>query len=121
MIILAGIDEAGLGPTLGPLATACCALAVPDAWTPDSPWNEMETAFCRKWRKGETRAGVSDSKILYRTGGIAALELTVGAFARAVDAEAAPGPVLADCDTATRHPCYSGSVEPFPVHNDLTR
>ena len=112
MIILAGIDEAGLGPTLGPLVTASAALSVPEEWQPDTPWEKLASVFCRQWRKGETRAGVADSKVLYRTGGLGALELTVGAFA----ALAASSLVAVPTATGKRHPCYSCGLDPFPAH-----
>lgn len=116
MIILAGIDEAGLGPTLGPLVTASAALEVPEEWRPGTPWERLESAFCREWRKGETRAGVADSKVLYRTGGLGALELTVGAFARL--AGSASIPASGGNGRTKRHPCYSGRLEPFPAYTE---
>lgn len=118
MIVLAGVDEAGLGPTLGPLATAAAALFVPDAWEPGTPWDGLSGAFCRDWRRRETRTGVADSKILYRTGGLAALELTVGAFSLVANGRALPE---VDCGGASGirlHRCYSGGLEPFPVGNE---
>lgn len=123
MIVLAGIDEAGLGPTLGPLATACAALLAPASWRPDSPWVELSSAFCREWRKRETRAGVSDSKVLYRRGGMAALELTVGAFSLLAGGCACPTVDFpgVDDDSLAPHPCYSRSLAPFPAHNEAER
>lgn len=118
IVILAGIDEAGLGPTLGPLATASAALEAPDGWLADSPWEELADAVCRAWKKGETRVAVADSKILYNTGGLAALELTVGAFSLLVRGGRVTGPELfiADAGNEGPHPCYSRELDPFPVH-----
>lgn len=120
MMVLAGIDEAGLGPKLGPLATAAAAIEVPDDWTPDSPWGHLETAFCRQWRRGETRAVAADSKVVYRAGGMRAMELTVGAFS--ILANASPEPPLATpgvMEKGETHPCYSHSLRPFPAYTEM--
>ncbi len=117
-MILAGIDEAGLGPTLGPLATAAAALAVPDdGWTPESPWDRLDSAFCREWKKGERRAAVADSKLLYNTGGLAAFETTLGAFAALLaNGNPVPETTVADDGQAALHPCYSRGIAPFPAY-----
>ncbi len=126
--ILAGVDEAGLGPTLGPLASAAAALAVPDHWREDTPWRELAAGVVRDWRKRDPRLAVADSKVLYRTGGLREFEKTLGAFARAVDGSCLPSFSLADPGAPT-HPAYletSGPgnpqtppalpcLEPFPV------
>lgn len=118
-MILAGVDEAGLGPTLGPLTTAAAALAVPDGWRPDSPWDKLDGAFCREWKKGETRAAVADSKILYKSGGLAGFERTLGAFSSLLDdTNRTLSVTVADQDEAALHPCYSCGVERFPVNCD---
>ncbi|MCC8189660.1 MAG: hypothetical protein LIP77_03345 [Planctomycetes bacterium] len=111
MMILAGVDEAGLGPTIGPLVTAASGLAVPAAWLPEEPWTRLADAVCRAWRKGETRPAVADSKVVYAAGGRDALELTVGAFAVVVGS-----PVLAEPPAAEGcHPCYRWDMADFPA------
>lgn len=117
MMVLAGVDEAGLGPTLGPLATACGALLVPDDWRPETPWEALSDAVCRDWRKGERRIGVADSKILHRTGGLKALELAAGVFSLLANGSMAPALERGASDGVAAHPCYSGGLEPFPVEN----
>lgn len=116
MTILAGIDEAGLGPTLGPLVTASAALAVPGDWRPETPWERLADAAAASCCRGETRPVVGDSKAVFRTGGIAALELCVGAFSALANGSPAP-PLLEPEDAPSEtHPCYSGTLEPFPRH-----
>ncbi len=113
-MILAGIDEAGLGPNVGPLATACAAFRVPEGWLPESLWEKLSGVCCREWGGRGTRLGVADSKVLYTRGGLAALERTVGAFARC-----AGGPgfsvsgAFPDSGAVSpeAHPCYSRRLD----------
>lgn len=119
-LIVAGIDEAGLGPVVGPLATAAAALAVPDKWLPASPWEHLGSCVGKEWRRGDVRAVVSDSKILYKTGGLAAMELTLGALGWLIDGRGVPTLVVSE-GTGQRgiHPCYNKQLEPFPVYASL--
>jgi hypothetical protein len=78
-VILAGIDEAGLGPALGPLAVAAAALRVPDGWTPACPWRALAGAVKNGGGRGDGRLFVADSKVVFR-GGVDALERGVLAF-----------------------------------------
>ncbi len=115
-MILAGIDEAGLGPTLGPLATASAALETPAGREADSPWKMLDEIFCNEWKKGETRLAVADSKVLHRTGGLAAFEATLGAFSLLAHGSMTPRIAVADADAAPAHPCYTMAINPFPAY-----
>lgn len=115
-MILAGVDEAGLGPTLGPLVTASFALRCPDDWTPASPWTVLSEAFCR--RPGETPPPlpVCDSKLLYPRPGLACLEQAVGVFCHLIHGSPEPQPVACTPDRdAPLHPCYDGPPPAFPT------
>jgi ribonuclease HII len=69
LAILAGIDEAGFGPVLGPLAVTGVAFRVPDAQLGRCLWKTLcETCTDRSTRAGR-RLVITDSKKLYRSRG----------------------------------------------------
>lgn len=63
--IRAGIDEAGLGPILGPLTLGACALRVPEEL--DCPWKALASAVSADWRDDDEheRICVADSKVVF--------------------------------------------------------
>lgn len=68
-MIVAGIDEAGLGPVLGPLVMTSSAFGVPDEGGQWDLWEVLQRAVCRDLRgvrKG--RLAYADSKNLYHRG-----------------------------------------------------
>ena len=67
MAIIAGIDEAGLGPVLGPLVMCASVFEVPDALADRPLWDLLAPAVARKPpRKGKTAAlAIGDSKKLF--------------------------------------------------------
>lgn len=112
-MILAGIDEAGLGPTLGPLATASAVLSVPSGWEADSPWKHLAASVCARKARGDARFVVADSKVAYARNGLRGLEATVAAcLACAHDgAGRAALPVRwSECGTG------AGNPFPYPWH-----
>lgn len=66
-VILAGIDEAGYGPLLGPLTVAMTVLRI-NTWTAGQPapdcWSLLDAAVCRKPGDKRSRIPVGDSKKL---------------------------------------------------------
>jgi len=85
-MILVGIDEAGYGPTLGPLVVAATAFRVPDGQGPDPPnlWSHLRRSTTRK--PDGRRVPVDDSKKLYqRSKGVGHLEEGVLPFLGILD------------------------------------
>ena len=89
MPLIVGVDEAGYGPNLGPLVIAASAWRVPgDHAVHRSDVASVMAAFlcCERSPLGNARGaaagaaagpGIADSKIVYRNGGVAALERAV--------------------------------------------
>lgn len=67
MAILAGIDEAGLGPVLGPLVMCASVFEAPDAIADQPLWDSLAPAVTRKaGHKRKTAAlAIGDSKKLF--------------------------------------------------------
>lgn len=65
-MILAGIDEAGYGPLLGPLVLGCCAVRVEaDGEAIPDLWKLLKAAVCDKRDRTGRRLHVADSKKVY--------------------------------------------------------
>ncbi len=92
MAVLIGVDEAGVGPRLGPMVVAAVALRTPESCQPREPWRVLRRVVRRRHSRRDPRPAVGDSKEVYAAGGLHALDRTVRAF---VNAAAGPetGPV----------------------------
>lgn len=84
MPFLAGIDEAGYGPLLGPLVVSATLWRIERRDVQSDLWAELSECVRRKSGRGDGRIAVDDSKKVFdRKKGIATLERPVLAFASA--------------------------------------
>jgi len=63
--IVAGIDEAGLGPVLGPLVMCASVFEVPDDLVDQPLWDTLAPAVVRKAGRKSTALAIGDSKKLF--------------------------------------------------------
>lgn len=88
MAILAGIDEAGFGPLLGPLVVSCSAFSVEPELLEADLWQTLKRSVGKTRRHLAGRLLIADSKKAYdRAGGLGHLERTVLAVLRMMGAE----------------------------------
>ncbi|UCD51721.1 MAG: hypothetical protein JSW27_03640 [Phycisphaerales bacterium] len=87
MTILAGIDEAGFGPLLGPLVVSSCAFSVPSEAVQEDLWHLLRKSVGKTRKHLRGRLLVTDSKKAYRRAeGLGHLERSVLAALRCLDA-----------------------------------
>ncbi|UCC30384.1 MAG: hypothetical protein JSU86_19560 [Phycisphaerales bacterium] len=77
MALLAGIDEAGFGPLLGPLVVSGAVFRVPDCRLNHCLWETLRATCTATPDRSRHRLPIADSKRLYRSpGGLSRLERT---------------------------------------------
>lgn len=68
MAILIGIDEAGFGPTLGPLVVSGVAFRIPNVDLQRCLWSILAATCTKSSRDAGHRLTIADSKQVYRSG-----------------------------------------------------
>lgn len=85
MTILAGIDEAGYGPLLGPLVVSSAVFKVDDRALKSDMWRLLSESVSKEKRKLKGRFLITDSKKAYsRSTGISNIRRTVIGFLNAM-------------------------------------
>jgi len=123
--IIVGIDEAGLGPVLGPLVVSAAAISLPEELADSSMWELLAGAVTRKaGRRHDGAIAIDDSKKLYssrKAGGVAALERGVLAMLSAGGVGARSFRQLLEAvapqavKPLERYPWYSGRDQSLPM------
>jgi ribonuclease HII len=85
MTWIAGIDEAGYGPNLGPFVMTCIACRVPDSCAETDLWHLLRSAVRRAGDADDGRLFLDDSKRVYTARGLIGLERGVLSILRRAD------------------------------------
>lgn len=127
MKVLAGVDEAGLGPLLGPLVLGWSAFRLPE---PDADlWTLLDPVVARDVKRDADSVIVDDSKRVFRRNprGRKRLETTALSFLALLCEGRKPpgsardliqGSLAPDPELLARHPWYTCLPASLPQHQD---
>jgi hypothetical protein len=132
--VIAGIDEAGYGPRLGPLVTSAAALGIEGTIAgaglepPPCLWERLSGCVARPGRRSGRRLAVGDSKAIYSSGGrLDGLERATLAFAALAGSRGLaerPAELLAQLlsdrcrSSLAEHPWYADRGEQLPLDGE---
>ena len=116
MAIIAGIDEAGLGPTLGPLVVSAVAFRVADDRADACLWELLADVCTSDVRRTGHRLVIADSKKMFAGRKSLALLERAALIMHAIREDRSPGsararPTAARAHDAIEHPTASAPVE----------
>lgn len=125
MAIVAGIDEAGLGPIIGPLVVSVAVFRVPDAMADQCLWQALAGSVTRKGFRKSPALPVADSKTMHvRRDGVVHLERGVLGMLRQSGSAPASLPELLRLTAPPalgqmqRYPWYAETLLPLPRQAD---
>ncbi len=119
MVILAGIDEAGYGPLLGPLVVSVAAIQVPPDLLRADLWDLLEPAVAKQKKHLRGRLLVTDSKKAYTpASGIGHLRRTVLSCLAVMDSHTPPPKTAADL-LRCLCPDAAERLAAYPWHRNL--
>ncbi|MBI4221117.1 MAG: hypothetical protein HY607_00335 [Planctomycetes bacterium] len=127
MTIIAGIDEAGYGPLLGPMVVTITAFDVPDEKANCSLWDLLNDAISNDMKGKGQRLTVRDSKRLYNArNGLKPLENAALSFPRSKDLKITSFYQLLKnlscyhAETIAGYPWYAGKDYPLPLTTNVS-
>lgn len=127
MTIIAGIDEAGYGPLLGPMVVTITAFDVPDEKANCSLWDLLKDAISNDLKGKGQRLTVRDSKRLYNAQkGLKPLENAVLSFLWSKDLKTTSFYQLLKnllcyhAGTLAGYPWYAGKDFPLPLTTSVS-
>lgn len=122
MAVIAGIDEAGYGPMLGPMIVTAVAFDVPDEKADYSLWELLKDAVSNERKARKQQLTVLDSKKVYNAhNGLKPLEDAVLSFLWSKGLKITSFFQLLSClscynaDVIARYPWYADNDYPLPL------
>ncbi|HDS85263.1 MAG TPA: hypothetical protein ENN97_08740 [Phycisphaerales bacterium] len=121
MVILAGIDEAGYGPLLGPLVVSVAALEMPERLLRADLWELLGKAVAKEKKHLKGRLLITDSKKAYTpSSGLTHLRRTVLSCLAASNQDGPP-PETAGQLLCRLCPDAASRLTAYPWHHNLDR